>query len=376
MSKKMKIILTLTLSLFIVGCSQKATSPFSSLSKTPMKPSSFENLPHWQEDNHDLALDTFIKSCHLKKSPLEIKSLCQKAKESHNAQAFFEEAFVPYQLHNDEDEQVGLITGYYEPQLNGSLSKHGEYKYPIYAVPNDMITVNLSTLYPSLKPYRLRGQLKDNKLLPYFTREEIEKRILDAEVLCYCDDPIKLFFLHIQGSGKVKLEDGTLLNIGYANQNGHPYFAIGKALIKQGYILRENISLQSIDAFLRENPDKMQELLNLNPSYVFFEKREVGASGSVGVELTPKRSVAVDPNSIHLGLPLYLSTTDPLDSSDITQLMVAQDTGGAIKGQIRVDYFWGNGILAELRAGKMAQQGQVWIFIPKELHEQTVTMER
>jgi membrane-bound lytic murein transglycosylase A len=362
-------LLFLPFLLLIVGCAPKAEMLFPKLSSSNLQINQFNDLPHWNEDNHTLALQVFNRSCHLHKSPSVLKSLCQKALQAKDAKHFFESNFRPYQLFNKTLEKQGLITGYYEPSLQGSLSKHNEYKYPVYAVPHDLITVNLNKLYPTLKPYRLRGKIINQVLKPYYNREEIENNTMKAEVLCYVNDPIALFFLHIQGSGKVFLENGEILNIGYANQNGHKYFAIGKALIADGFIKKENISLQSIAHFLKENPDKMSHYMNLNASYIFFETRLKSACGSSGAQLHAKRSAAVDPKSIPLGMPLYLKTTDPIEGHSINQIMIAQDTGGAIKGEIRADFFWGNGEIAALKAGKMQQMGEIWILIPKDLDE-------
>jgi len=256
-------------------------------------------------------------------------------------------------------ETKGKMTGYYEPTLYGSKTKDQRYKYPIYGQPEDLLEIDLSSLYPELSNYRLRGLIKGNKIIPYPSHEAIDKGGIKAPVLCYVDNKVDAFFLHIQGSGKVILNDGSKLNIGYANQNGHPYRAIGRIMKQYGYL--DEVSMESIRSFLEQNPHKRDEILYTNPSYVFFEKRDQGATGASGARLIADSSVAVDRRYIALGMPLFLRS----EKKYISPWVVAQDVGGAIKGESRLDYFFGGGDLAAKRAGELYAPVEVYLILPR-----------
>ena len=366
MSNLRSTIYNLQFALFIIllltGCAPKYEK--FELSKANLKRSSFDDLEGFENDNIDTAFKTFAKGCS--KARKSLKNICSKIKNYKDGKTFFMENFTPYKIYSQEHSDEGLITGYYEPLLYGSPVKRDKYKYPIYKVPNDMVIVDLSSVYPELKRYRLRGQLKGNILKPYPSRAELEKQN-NLEPICFVDDKIDLFFLQIQGSGKVKFEDGTIINIGYAGQNGRKYYSIGRKLIEMGEIRREDISLHSIKKWLKENPHKADDILNLNESYVFFRESKRGATGSLGVELVANRNLAVDRSFIPLGYPVFINTLNPLTKKPINQLMVAADTGGAIKGEIRADFFWGNGKTAEDSAGNMKEKGKLYILIPNKL---------
>jgi len=239
-------------------------------------------------------------------------------------------------------------------------------------VPPDLLTIELADVFPDLKNMRLRGRLQGNKVIPYYSRADIVAREREHadRVLLWVDDAVELFFLQIQGSGRVKLPDGRMVRLSYADQNGHPYQSVGRVLIERGELKPEQASMQGIQAWARANPDKLDELLNTNPSYVFF--REVpakandheGPPGALGVPLSAERSIAVDPRHVPLGAPVYLSTTQPNSSRPLRRLMLAQDTGGAIRGVVRADFFWGFGPDAGSQAGRMKQQGQMWVLLP------------
>lgn len=352
--------------LLYTTCCKKEYIKKENISKANLYKTSWDKLEGFEEDDLDTALKVFQKDCQRSKRYETLKKVCQdsfKVKGVKEAKKFFKSNFTPYQLISDDKKEEGLITGYYEPLLYGNLTKTSKYQYPIYKTPKDMYTIDLSDAYPELKNYRLRGKIKGNKIVAYDTREDIEKRS-DLEPICYVDNKIDLFFLQIQGSGKVQLENGEVLNIGYANQNGRAYYAIGRKLIEDGYIKKENISLQSIKQWLEQNPSRIDEVLNLNESYIFFGKRKKGATGSLGSELTANRNLAVDRGYIPLGFPVFINTTNPLTNKKIHRLMVAADTGGAIKGEIRADFFFGFGAKAQELAGKMKQKGKLFIFIP------------
>ncbi len=362
---------------FFTGCSQKIEQK-PHISKANLEKVAWEDLDGFEEDNLSLSFEVFKKACTKSMRYDNLRDICNKALETQTLQPkdFFIEYFSPYKLIGENNAEDGLITGYYEPLLKGSLTQTDKYKYPIYKTPEDLLTIDLSSIYPELKKYRLRGKLVGNKVIPYGSREELETHTKDnLEAICYVDDKIDLFFLHIQGSGKVQLDTGEIINIGYSGQNGRAYYAIGRKLIEDGYIEKENISLQSIKQWLEENPEKMDEVLNLNESYVFFQKSAKSATGSLGVPLTAKRNLAVDRNYIPLGFPVFIDTTNPLDETPIKQLMVAADTGGAIKGEIRADFFCGHGKEAEKMAGKMKQKGSLYILIPNKIKEQSIADE-
>ena len=346
----------------------------------PMQSARWSDLPGWAEDDLAAALPGLLQSCRSLASkpqwPLW-RTACDEAKtlsggDSTRLRRFFESRFEPYLLTNSDGTTSGLITGYYEPLLHGSRTRTATYAQPVLGVPPDLLTIELADLLPDLKNMRLRGRLQGNKIVPYYSRAEIigkEKNYAD-QVLLWVDDAVELFFLQIQGSGRVKLPDGSLVRLGYADQNGHPYQSAGRVLIDRGELKAEQASMQGIQAWARTNPAKLDEVLNANPSYVFF--REVpskgaeneGPQGALGVPLSAERSIAVDPRSVPLGAPVFLSTTRPNTATPLRRLMLAQDTGGAIRGVVRADFFWGFGAEAGNQAGRMKQQGQMWVLLP------------
>ena len=233
-----------------------------------------------------------------------------------------------------------------------------------------MISVDLADQHPDLRHMRLRGRLVGNRLVPYWSRGEIAKMgdAFPAQVLFWATDPIELFFLQVQGSGQIRLEDGSRARIGYAEHNGHPYVSIGRWLVDRGELALEQASMQGIRTWAQDNPSRMDEMLHANPSYVFFRELPLtgdGPVGALGVPLTPGRSIAADPRFIPLGAPVFLDTTHPLSERPLQRLMMAQDTGGAIRGAVRADFYWGTGQQAGEQAGRMRQQGRMWVLLPK-----------
>jgi len=263
-----------------------------------------------------------------------------------------------------------LITGYYEPRLYGSRVKTARFRYPLYGVPDDLLTIDLSEVYPQLKDLRLRGRLQGKRIVPYYNRGQIDngKAPLQGSELFWVDNAVDLFFLQIQGSGRIELPDGSLVKVGYAEQNGHPYNSIGKTLVEMGAFKIEESSMQNIKLWAQKNPEKLASLLEQNPSYVFFRELPNGLPaplGALGVPLTNEYSLAVDARTIPLGAPVFLSTTYPNTTEPLNRLMLAQDTGGAIKGAVRGDFFWGFGEQAGAQAGRMKQSGQMWVLFPR-----------
>ena len=343
--------------------------------KSIHKSSTWSALTDWEKDDLSPAWQAFLKSCSvLNKQTLWQKS-CKAATTLNNPDnatlaVFFSNNFTPYQIINKDNTEEGLVTGYYEPLLKGSRKPSQRYRFAIHAAPPQLLTINLGTTYPEIKDLRLRGRLEGNKILPYYTRAEIMQnpKLLSAHEFLWVEDEVELFFLHVQGSGRIQLENGDIVKIGYADQNGHPYNSIGKILVQRGELKLENASMQGIKQWGRKNPSKLPELLKQNARYVFFREFPAdisGPIGALGVPLTAGRSIAIDPLSVPQGAPVFLATTWPNTSKPLNRLMVAQDVGSAITGGVRADFFWGFGEEAATQAGKMKQPGKMWVLLPK-----------
>jgi len=349
-----------------------ATQPAAPL----FTPVSFNALPGWQQDDLRQAWPAFQASCRALASKADWKAVCAAAKSVDASggaalRRFFETYFVPNLVRAADGADSGLITGYYEPFLRGARKRGGAYQTPLYKVPDDLITVDLGSVYPSLKGMRLRGRLSGKTVVPYSSRAEIERARISGKELVWVDDPVEAFFLEVQGSGRVQLDDGETVRIAYADQNGHPYKAIGRWLVEQGELTAEQATAQGIKAWIAAHPARRQELFNVNPSYIFFREERlpdpnVGPKGALGVPLTPTRSVAIDPAFLPLGAPVYLSTTEPASETPLQCLVMAQDTGGAIRGAVRADFFFGFGGQAPDNAGRMKQRGQLWVLLPRK----------
>ncbi len=336
-----------------------------------MTPSTFSALPGWDRDDLRQAWPAFIASCNVLVRKPDWKDACAAARtvdasDAAAVRGYFEAWFVPNAIRAADGASTGLITGYYEPLLRGSRKRAGAYQTPLYGVPEDMLTIDLASLYPELKGKRVRGRLVGKKVVPYHSRAEI----VSGKALLWVDDPVEAFFLEVQGSGRVELPDtGETVRIAYADQNGHPYKAIGRWLIEQGELTSAQATAQGIKSWIAANPSRRQELFNANPSFVFFKEERlpdssVGPKGALGVPLTPARSVAIDPQLLPLGAPVFLATTYP-DGGALERLVMAQDTGGAIRGAVRADFFYGFGNEAMENAGRMKQSGQLWVLMPK-----------
>jgi len=290
------------------------------------------------------------------------------------ARGFFESEFVPYRV--TQASGAGLFTGYYEPQLRGSRTRQGLYQTPLYSVPADLVNVDLGQFRENLKGQRIVGRVMGGRLIPYPPRAEIEGGALAAPIL-FVDDPIDAYFLQVQGSGRVVLNDGTVVRAVYAGQNGRSYISIGRILVQRGELTLETVSMQSIRAWLLAHPAQAQPLMNENPSFVFFAEQPIGdpalgAAGAQGVPLIPEASLAVDLTVHALGVPVWLETTAP--DPDLTKpdqiferLLVMQDTGGAIRGPVRGDIYWGYSPDAGAIAGRMHSEGRMTVLLPKSV---------
>jgi membrane-bound lytic murein transglycosylase A len=329
---------------------------------------SFEALPGWQSADLQHSLQAFLAGCP---RPGPLAGACEQAKTTapENARLFFESAFTPYALIAPEGGDSGLVTGYYEPVIEGSRTPTEVHRLPIFGVPNDLIVVDLAGLYPELRGMRLRGRVEGRRLVPYPSRGEIDAKGPDfgAPIIAWTADPVELFFLQIQGSGQVQLPEGERIRVGYADQNGHPYRSLGRWLVERGELPLEQASMQGIKAWAAANPAKLAEALRANPSYVFFRELPPtdGPIGALGVPLTPQYSLAVDRRYVPLGAPVFLATTFPLSEEPLERLMAAHDTGGAIRGVVRADFYWGTGPEAGVLAGRMRQQGRMWLLWPR-----------
>jgi len=341
----------------------------------PLQAADWSDLPGWGEDDPATVFTAFVASCRSLERQEQWKPVCSSARSVGDSSAatlrtWFEAQFQPWALVNPDGTRSGLITGYYEPILKGSRHKSRGYAHPVFGPPEDMIVVELAELYPELKHLRLRGRLEGRKLIPYYSRAEWtpQESKRSPEALLWIDDAIDLFFMQIQGSGQVQLADGSRVRLNYADHNGHPYRSIGRWLVERGELKPEQASMQGIKAWARSKPSRLAELLNANPSLVFFRELPVegsGPQGAMGLALTPERSLAVDPRHVPLGAPIWLATTRPNSEQAFTRLMLGQDTGGAIRGVVRADFYWGSGVAAGNQAGKMRQQGRMWVLMPR-----------
>lgn len=357
-------LFTLVFLAFLTGCAQKATH----LNLNGEADSSgifvpFDTLPQWDASRAEAGLAVFKMQCSRNRVPA-LQPLCDEAEKSGDAKAFFETHFRPFML-TEAGSAEGLMTGYYEPLLHGSRRQSSAYPYPLYAPPKDLLRVELASLYPELSHTYLRGRLQGSRVVPYPSRAQINDGDVDAEPLCYVSSDIDRFFLHVQGSGRVQLDDNETLYVGHTDHNGHPYRSIGELMVEEGLIPKAQISLQTIRDYLRSHPDDKKRILESNPSYIFFGLRTQGATGTLGTELTPMHSVAVDRTRIPLGYPVYVDAVEPLGGEPLQLLAMAQDTGSAIKGQVRADLFWGYGEHAEAEAGRMKSPLHLWLLVPK-----------
>jgi membrane-bound lytic murein transglycosylase A len=346
----------------------------------PLEPVDFSALTGWRDGEHAAAWNALLASCQALRWRDAWRRVCARAMElrapgDEEARRFLENHFVPWRLAGPDGAIEGVITGYYEPLLRGSRTRAAPYLYPLYSPPDDLLTIDLATtVSPELRGLRLRGRVEGKRVVPYYTRAEIARgaaSVAGKEIL-WVDDPIEAFFLHIQGSGRVQLEGGETLRLGYADQNGHPFQSIGRYLVERGELKLGEASMQSIKSWAAANPQRLEELLNQNPSFVFFRELPLanpasGPVGALGVPLTAGRSIAVDPRYVPLGAPVFLATTYPASTTPLTRLVVAQDTGGAIRSPVRADFFWGSGAEAGAQAGRMRQPGRMWVLLPKDL---------
>ena len=336
----------------------------------------FADLPGWRQGDARAALAAFVRGCRVLSAEPPQTAMggkgyggnaadwlpaCNAAKG--NARAFFESQFTPYQLSAGAVPK-GLFTGYYEPLIAGSRTRHGVYQTPVYGLPPDLVRVDLSLFSSRFTGEHISGRLDGQRLVPYASRAEIDARgLANTKILFWCDDPVALFFLQIQGSGRVAFDDGSSERIAFAGENGRPYTAIGRVLIRIGALARDQVSLPTIRAWLKQNPSRAEAVMEADQSFVFFEEKpmgdpDLGSPGTLGVALTPRASLAIDPRLNVLGAPYYLNAVP------VTGLLIGQDTGGAIRGPVRGDVFFGFGDKAAADAGGMKADGTLYVLLP------------
>jgi len=376
LTPSLPLSLLLLLAVLLGGCATVGPPP----EPGPAERVAWHTLPGWTQGRQAEVWPALEATCERLGDTPPWRALCTEVAlfpdPSHaQARAFLRGRFVPYRMRNGEGGDRGLITGYYEPLLEGSRQPSERYRYPLYAPPPDLMRIRLGERFPDLAGERVRGRLTpERRVVPYYTRAEIESEdepLVGNEIL-WVDDPVDRFFLHIQGSGQVRLAEGGRVKVGYADQNGHRYVSIGKVLIERGELTREEVSLPALRRWLQNHPRQRRSLFNENPSYVFFRIRQDGHDGplgSLGAPLTPRRSLAVDPRHIPLGVPVWLSThlppsQPPGKGRAYRRLVMAQDTGGAIRGAVRADLFTGQGEAGEWLAGRMKSRGRLFMLRP------------
>jgi membrane-bound lytic murein transglycosylase A len=340
---------------------------------------SWTKLPGWRADDALAAWPALINSCSVIHARPEWQAFCGSVVAASPGDAefvrgFFEQHLQPYRISRvtgRKREKTGLITGYYEPLLMGSREKTERFATPLYKRPDDLLVVDLASIFPELKGKRVRGRIEGNKVVPYYSRAASREAAgLAGHEIAWIDDPIDAFLLEVQGSGRVQLTTGETIRLQYEDQNGHPYRSIGKYLVDQGVMPLELVNMPAIRAWLTANPQRLREVLDSNPSVVFFREAPLddasaGPKGSLGVPLTAGRSIAIDAKFLPLGAPVYLVTTTPDTGAPLQRLVMAQDTGGAIAGPVRADLFFGFGAAAGELAGRMKNDGQMWLLWPK-----------
>lgn len=348
-------------------------SPAPPAAPRTLQRANWHELPGWRDDNHTEALPALRLSCRVLAKEAAWREPCEAAatiKGHDAARAFFETHFAPYRVLSADGAAEGMITGYFEPTLRGSRKPSARHRFALYGLPDDLLTLDLGALTPefSVAP---RVRIEGKRVVPYHTRAAIDgdENPLRGREIAWVENRIDLFFLQVQGSGRIQLDEGGVMRVGFAGHNGHPYRSIGRVLIERGELGAENASMQSIKAWAQANPARLTELLNQNPRYVFFRELPATAEdsppGALGVPLTPRRSIAVDQRYVPLGAPVHIATTWPNTQKPLQRLMLAQDIGGAIRGAIRADFFWGAGEAAAREAGRMQQPLRMWVLLPQ-----------
>jgi len=392
--KKIRAVFILILALLAGGCGAK--KQISEFALTKLSPSEY---PDFRDDMaysgleecisqslkylgripkdrvFEFGKDTF-SAAHIIRSLEHFRNFIAAKPSAQDLKKFIASYYIVYKSAGDEKKAQVLFTGYYEPMLEGSLNEHDEYRFPVYSCPDDLMTIDLSLFSPEFKGKKITGRIFEQTFIPYYDRKEIEQgQVLKgkAKVIAWVKDRVDLFFLQIQGSGKIRLDKGEIINVHYHSKNGHPYQSIGKVLIESEKIPKAEMSMQKIREYLAKHPEEVETVLNANPSYIFFSKEEEGPLGAINVVLTPGRSLAVDKKMYPLSALAFIETQKPiadasgeiLNWSDCPRFVLNQDTGGAIKGRARADLFWGSGHYAEIAAGHLQHRGNLYMLVLK-----------
>ena len=355
----------------IAGCSTPPTRGTGYRSGTGAAPANYSSpiasfnavswqaLPGWQADDLSQAWPAWLRSCEaLRKRNSEInwRQVCSQVnnvspRDTQAIRRYFEDNFQAYEIRNSAGSGTGLVTGYYEPVMNGSQTRTNVYTVPLYAYPNAWRQAR-----PNPGPSRA---------------ELMSSGILKGSEIAWVQDPVAAAFMQIQGSGKIRLQDGRVLRLGYAGTNEQPFKSFAQWLLDRKEITRSEATMQGISQWAKRNPDRVNEMLNANPRFVFFKElpgivsADLGPTGALNVPLTSERSIAIDLQAMPLGAPVFLATTKPLSDQTLQKLVMAQDTGKAIVGGVRADYYWGSGDTAGEMAGRMKQNGKMWVLLPR-----------
>ena len=383
--KVLKLLCGVILLFCAAGCSKEEPSePEEDVKGLVLTKTPYDELVGWKEDDFSRIIEIFAKNCSqvakktntfLDLSEVKIKTadyqrICadfatQNIQLPDEMRRFMEANFDPY-LISDGKNADGKFTSYYEAEIRASTQEDEVYKYPIYGRPNDLVEANLKDFDADLPAVRLSGRVENGRFVPYFNRQHIEKEGIDAPIVLWGDNLVDIHLMQIQGSAVATLPDGSLLRIGYAHNNGRPFKGIGRILLDKGLIEPQEVSMPKIREWLRTHPEEAEKIMSENERYIFHRITDAdGPVGAFGLSLTAGRSLAVDKQYIPLGAVMWLNTTDP-DNQKINKVVFAQDIGGAIKGIVRGDYFWGHGEEALMQAGRMNAVGQYYIFLPKE----------
>ncbi|HTK00849.1 MAG TPA: murein transglycosylase A [Bordetella sp.] len=362
----------------------------------------YSDIPAWRDDDLAQFWQVFLRNCKglmrptsgnltlpARAAPRAWQPVCAAAidparrpvaTDAESVRRFLQTYLQPWRLLAPDGKPASnMVTGYYEPLVRGSRVQGGLNQWPLYQPPNDLLTIDLGAIYPELAGKRVRGKLEGKRVVPYDTRADLENNpSRRPPVLVYVDDPVDNFFLQVQGSGRVLLTDGPdagkTIRVAYADHNGQPYVSIGRWLVDKGELTADQASMQNIRAWAQRNPQRVREMLNANPAVVFFKEEavtdpEAGPRGAYGLPLAARRSIAVDTSFVPLGTPVFLGTTWPGADRPMDRLVFAQDTGTAIRGAARADFYWGYGDAAGQMAGRMKQRGQMWVLWPKQAGE-------
>lgn len=364
-------VFVITIASLLAACSTPSTRgsvyrssgsapPSYSSSIASFRSVSWQDLPGWQEDDLTQAWPAWLKSCDAlrkRNSDINWRQVCSQAngvsgKDIQVIRQYFETNFQVYEVRNSATgNESGLITGYYEPVMNGSQTRTANFTVPLYGLPN-------AWKGPKPNPAPTRAELMGSG-------------VLKGSELAWVQDPVAAAFMQIQGSGKIRLDDGRILRLGYAGTNDQPFKSFAQWLLDRKEITRGEASMQGISAWAKRNPSRVEEMLNANPRFVFFKElpsnvsADLGPNGALGVPLTTERSIAIDLKAMPLGAPVFLSTSKPLTTQTLQKLVIAQDTGKAIVGGVRADYYWGSGDFAGELAGRMKQDGKMWLLLPR-----------